>query len=65
MKNVVNGGSMWDKYYTVTSLDEALAILDQEKEKARIIAGGTDLILGTKTGSKERNFKSYRYQSNS
>ncbi len=53
MKNVVNGGSMWDKYYTVTSLDEALAILDQEKEKARIIAGGTDLVLELKQGVRK------------
>ena len=47
---MVYGGSMWDKYYSVTSLDEALEILDKEKEKARIIAGGTDLILEIKQG---------------
>jgi xanthine dehydrogenase iron-sulfur cluster and FAD-binding subunit A len=43
-------GSMWDKYYSVTSLNEALEILDQNKEKARIIAGGTDLVLEIKQG---------------
>lgn len=36
---------MWHHYYSVTSLDEALQILAEEKEKARIIAGATDLIL--------------------
>jgi xanthine dehydrogenase iron-sulfur cluster and FAD-binding subunit A len=41
---------MWDKFYSVTSLAEALEILNQEKEKARIIAGGTDLILEIKQG---------------
>ena len=36
---------MWNKYWTVTSIEEALDILTEEKEKARIIAGGTDLML--------------------
>ena len=44
---------MWDKYYSVTSADEALEILHQEKEKAKIIAGGTDLILEIKQGVHE------------
>ena len=41
---------MWDKYYSVTCVDEALEILHQDKEKAKIIAGGTDLILEIKQG---------------
>ena len=36
---------MWNKYWTVTNIDEALDILAREREKARIIAGGTDLML--------------------
>ncbi|MFN3307633.1 MAG: FAD binding domain-containing protein [Anaerolineales bacterium] len=36
---------MWQHYVSVTSLDEAIQILAKEKEKARIIAGATDLIL--------------------
>ncbi len=36
---------MWDNYYLVTSLDEALELLAHYRESARIIAGGTDIIL--------------------
>ena len=32
-----NGGKMWNKYWTVPSLEEALDILAEEKGKARII----------------------------
>lgn len=39
---------MWKKYWTVTSIDEALDVLSQEKDKARIVAGGTDLVLELK-----------------
>lgn len=39
---------MWNKYWTVTSVEEALEILANEKGKARIIAGGTDLMLELK-----------------
>lgn len=41
---------MWKQYYTVSSIDDALDILDSEREKAKIIAGGTDLILEIKNG---------------
>ena len=36
---------MWQKYYSVASLAEALELLDKYQNQARIIAGGTDLIL--------------------
>jgi len=36
---------MWQDYFSVTSIDEALQILAERGERARIIAGGTDLIL--------------------
>ncbi|MEZ4666716.1 MAG: FAD binding domain-containing protein [Anaerolineae bacterium] len=36
---------MWRNYYSVTSLSEALELLAQYQEKARIIAGGTDILL--------------------
>jgi xanthine dehydrogenase iron-sulfur cluster and FAD-binding subunit A len=36
---------MWHTYYTPSSLDEALALLAEHGNQARVIAGGTDLIL--------------------
>jgi carbon-monoxide dehydrogenase medium subunit len=39
---------MWKQYYTVSSIDDALDILDSEHEEAKIIAGGTDLVLEIK-----------------
>ena len=36
---------MWDKYYVATSVDDALAALERWQGKARLIAGGTDLVL--------------------
>src|SRR5262245_5533277 len=36
---------MWHHYRSVTTLAEALEILDAERERARIVAGGTDLII--------------------
>lgn len=36
---------MWHNYYSVTTMAEALDILAAQREKARIVAGGTDLLL--------------------
>jgi carbon-monoxide dehydrogenase medium subunit len=36
---------MWDSYYSVTSLVEALELLAEHQEHARIIAGGTDILI--------------------
>jgi carbon-monoxide dehydrogenase medium subunit len=36
---------MWQHYHSVTSLDEALRLLSEQGARARIVAGGTDLIL--------------------
>lgn len=36
---------MWQTYFTPQSLDKALDLLAEYKEQARIIAGGTDLII--------------------
>jgi xanthine dehydrogenase iron-sulfur cluster and FAD-binding subunit A len=41
---------MWQNYYTVSSLDEALALLAQHGEKARIISGATDLLIEIERG---------------
>lgn len=37
--------ALWDVYYTVTNLDDAVRLLREHKERARIMAGGTDLIV--------------------
>lgn len=39
---------MWNKYYTVSSIKEAIDILESENKHAKIVAGGTDLILEMK-----------------
>lgn len=44
---------MWHNYYSVTTIDEALAILAEQGEKARIIAGGTDLLLEMERGVRK------------
>jgi carbon-monoxide dehydrogenase medium subunit len=36
---------MWHLYHTPTSVDETLELLAQHRGKARIIAGGTDLLI--------------------
>lgn len=45
---------MWHNYINATTIDEALAVLAKEGERARLIAGGTDLLLelerGVRTG---------------
>jgi carbon-monoxide dehydrogenase medium subunit len=36
---------MWHNYHSVTTIAEALDLLATHREKARIVAGGTDLLL--------------------
>jgi len=36
---------MWQRYYTPVTLQQALQLLDEHRESARIVAGGTDLIV--------------------
>jgi carbon-monoxide dehydrogenase medium subunit len=36
---------MWHTYKTVASLEEAIEILGKQRERARVVAGATDLIL--------------------
>lgn len=42
--------SRWNEYHTPTALADALAILAQHGDRARVIAGGTDLILDMEGG---------------
>ncbi len=41
---------MWETYYTPATLDEAITILGEHGAAARVIAGGTDLILELERG---------------
>ncbi|MFZ5911107.1 MAG: FAD binding domain-containing protein [Chloroflexota bacterium] len=41
---------MWNTYFTAASLEEALRILGEQGERARIVAGATDLILELERG---------------
>jgi carbon-monoxide dehydrogenase medium subunit len=43
---------MWTAYYNVTSLEEALALLQRYGGRARIVAGGTDLLLEVERGQR-------------
>ena len=41
---------MWHEYFIVTTAEEAVRILSQKGERARIVAGATDLILELERG---------------
>ena len=41
---------MWKAYYSVSKLREALELLHQYRQEARIVAGGTDLIIEMERG---------------
>jgi carbon-monoxide dehydrogenase medium subunit len=41
---------MWQTYYTPQSLDEAIQLLADHKDSARLVAGGTDLLIEIERG---------------
>ena len=41
---------MWEAYHSVSTIDEALALLKANGRAARIVAGGTDLIIEMERG---------------
>ncbi len=44
---------MWHEYINVTSTDEVLKILAENRERARVVAGATDLILELERGVRK------------
>jgi xanthine dehydrogenase iron-sulfur cluster and FAD-binding subunit A len=44
---------MWQEYINAASIDEAVKILNYKGEKARIVAGATDLILEMERGVRQ------------
>jgi len=46
----------WKAYYKPKTVAEALALLDQAEGKARLIAGGTDLVLQLRWGEPTADF---------
>lgn len=41
---------LWERYYTATSLDDVVELLAKYGDRARIMAGGTDLIIEIENG---------------
>jgi carbon-monoxide dehydrogenase medium subunit len=44
---------MWNEYFTPETLDEALRLLAEKREKARLVAGATDLMLELERGIRK------------
>ena len=43
---------MWKHYYTVTTTAEALELLAQYRERGRVVAGGTDILIEMERGQR-------------
>jgi xanthine dehydrogenase iron-sulfur cluster and FAD-binding subunit A len=45
--------AMWNNYYIPATLDETLQLLAEKREKARLVAGATDLMLELERGVRK------------
>jgi carbon-monoxide dehydrogenase medium subunit len=43
---------MWERYYSVTTVAEALTLLKEHGARARVMAGGTDLLIELERGTR-------------
>lgn len=43
---------MWKRYFSVTTIDEALHLLDEYQDRARIVAGTTDMLIELERGQR-------------
>lgn len=43
---------MWHTYHSVSSVDEAVALLHEYQGRARVVAGGTDIIIELEQGKR-------------
>jgi len=44
---------MWHQYINADSIEQVIQILGEKKERARVVAGGTDLILELERGARK------------
>ncbi len=44
---------MWHQYINATSIEQVIQILGEKKEHARVVAGGTDLLLELERGARK------------
>jgi carbon-monoxide dehydrogenase medium subunit len=43
---------MWERYFAVQDLEQAIALLSEQGQQARIVAGATDLLLELERGAR-------------
>ena len=46
---------MWQHYFVPTTIDEALELLAAQPEAARVVAGGTDLVIEVDRGVRRHD----------